>query len=292
MKKLKLWDYHVHTKHCNHARGNVEDYVKQAIKINLGEIGISDHFPMNLLPEEAHIQDYAMKLDQFSGYLDECQQAKSKYKDKISVKTASEVDYFPTSFRGYKKLVSPYLETLDYIIGSIHIIKIPETETFAIDGPIANEKFNLFGEDRIFIAYYNSLIQMVKDGSDFYNIVGHMDLPKKYGDFLGETEKIWAKIEILLDLIEEKEMVVEVNHSGYYRPVGIQYPDDKIILELVKREIPIVLGSDSHKTKYLAYNFNKTLSKLKKMQFEEKITVNLCKFSKREKTLIKLDSVI
>ncbi len=292
MKKLKLWDYHVHTKLCNHARGNVEDYVKQAIKINLGEIGFSGHFPMNLLPEESHA--FAMAINEFPGYLDECQQAKSKYKDKISVKIASEVDYTPSSFQGYKKLVSPYLETmdLDYIIGSIHVIKIPETKTFAIDGPIANEKFKLFGEDRIFIAYYNTLIQMVKDGSDFYNIVGHMDLPKKYGHFLGESEKIWEKIEILLDLIEEKEMVVEINHSGYYRPVGIQYPDDKIIRELVKKEIPIVLGSDSHYIKYLAYNFDKTLAKLKRMQFEEKIPINLCKFSKREKTLIKLDSVI
>jgi len=269
MSKVKLWDYHIHTKLCNHARGTVDDYVKQAIKLNLGEIGISDHFPMNLLPEESH--EFAMKIDQFSGYLNECQQAKIRYKDEITVKIASEVDYTPSSFLGYKKLVSENLQDfdLDYIIGSIHVIK-----------------------DRIFIAYYNDLIQMVKDGSDFYNIVGHMDLPKKYGDFLGESEKIWEKIEILLNLIKEKDMVVEVNHSGYYKPVGIQYPDDKIIREFVKREIPIVLGSDSHQIKYLANNFDKTLSKLKKMQFEEKKTVNLCKFSKREKTLIKLDSVI
>ena len=290
MKKVKLWDYHVHTKLCNHARGNVEDYVKQAIKLNLGEIGISDHFPMNLLPEESHA--FAMSIKEFPEYLAECKRAKDKYKDEIMVKIASEVDYTPSSFQGYKKLVSPYLEIMDYIIGSIHVIKIPETKIFAIDGPIAKEKFNLYGEDRIFIAYYNDLIQMVKDGSDFYNIIGHMDLPKKYGDFLGESEKIWEKIETLLDLIEEKDLVVEVNHSGYYKPVGIQYPDDKIIREFVKRKIPIVLGSDSHQIKYLGYNFDKTLAKLKKMQFEEKIPVNLCKFSNREKTLIKLDAVI
>ena len=290
MKKLKLWDYHVHTKLCNHAIGNVEDYVKQAIKINLGEIGMSGHFPMKLLPKESH--DYAMGINEFPEYLAECKRVKNRYKDEITVKIASEVDYSPSSFQGYKKLVSPHLEKMDYLIGSIHVIKIPETETFAIDGPIANEKFYLFGENRIFIAYYNTLIQMVKDGSDFYNIIGHLDLPKKYGNFLGETEEIWEKIEILLDLIQKQELVVEINHSGYYKPVGIQYPDDKIIRELVKREIPIVLGSDSHNPKYLAYNFDKTLSKLKRMQFEEKISVNLCKFSKREKNLIKLDSVI
>ena len=290
MKKLKLWDYHVHNKRCNHASGTVEDYVKQAIKINLGEIGISGHFPMILLPEESH--EYAMSINEFPEYLTECKQAKNRYKDEITVKIASEVDFSLSSFQGYKNLISPYLETLDYIIGSIHSIKIRETEIFAIDGPIANEKFELFGEDRIFIAYYNDLIQMVKSGSDFYNIVGHLDLPKKYGIFLGETEKIWKKIDFLLDLIKVKDLVVEINHSGYYRPVGIQYPDDKIIRELVKREIPIVLGSDSHYPKYVGFNFDKTLSKLKRMQSEEKTRVNLCKFSNREKKLIKLDSII
>jgi len=290
--KMKLWDYHVHTKLCNHATGNVEHYVKQAIKIGLGEIGISDHFPMHLLPEEAHVQDFAMKLDQFPGYLEECEQAKEKHNDEITVKIASEVDYFPSSFDNIKKICSPFLNRMDYIIGSIHVAKLPETKVFAIDGPLANEKFETFGEDRVFISYFKTLIQMVRDGYDFYNIVGHMDLPKKYGKFLGESEKIWDIVEKLLDIIEEKELAVEINHSGYYKPVGIQYPSDKIIRELVKREIPIVLGSDSHNAKYLAYNFNKTLAKLKRMQFEEKIQVNLCKFSKREKTLIKLDSII
>ena len=38
-------NYHTHTYRCNHATGTIEDYVKEAIKANIDEIGISDHLP-------------------------------------------------------------------------------------------------------------------------------------------------------------------------------------------------------------------------------------------------------
>ena len=63
---MRLWDYHTHTFLCNHATGTIEGYVKAAIDKNLVEIGISDHFPMNLLPEHFHI--YAMGLNDLTKF--------------------------------------------------------------------------------------------------------------------------------------------------------------------------------------------------------------------------------
>ena len=39
-------DYHNHTPLCGHATGQPEEYVKQAIKMELDEIGFSDHAPL------------------------------------------------------------------------------------------------------------------------------------------------------------------------------------------------------------------------------------------------------
>ena len=39
-------DYHTHTKLCNHAFGMPIDYVKEAIKLGMKGIGISDHNPV------------------------------------------------------------------------------------------------------------------------------------------------------------------------------------------------------------------------------------------------------
>ena len=38
-------NYHTHNFRCNHAIGNVEDYIKIAIEEGFDEIGISDHLP-------------------------------------------------------------------------------------------------------------------------------------------------------------------------------------------------------------------------------------------------------
>ena len=44
MKRIS--NYHSHVALCGHAEGTVEDYVKEAIKHNFEEIGISDHAPI------------------------------------------------------------------------------------------------------------------------------------------------------------------------------------------------------------------------------------------------------
>ena len=39
-------NFHTHNYRCEHAVGNVEDYVKVAIREGYTELGISDHAPM------------------------------------------------------------------------------------------------------------------------------------------------------------------------------------------------------------------------------------------------------
>lgn len=47
------------------------------------------------LPKEANAEQFAMPRDQFAEYLEECRILQSKYSDKIQIKIASEVDYYP-----------------------------------------------------------------------------------------------------------------------------------------------------------------------------------------------------
>ena len=54
---MKLMDYHTHHERCGHALGTIEEVIKSAVEKNyLGEIGISDHFPIDALkiPPEFH----------------------------------------------------------------------------------------------------------------------------------------------------------------------------------------------------------------------------------------------
>ena len=86
-KKIRV-DLHNHTTLCNHATGTVEEYVKRAIELGIDEYGFACHAPMNFDPK------YRMKLEERiftkKKWVNE---TKEKYKDKIKVLLAYEVDF-------------------------------------------------------------------------------------------------------------------------------------------------------------------------------------------------------
>lgn len=277
---MKFWDYHTHCYLCNHAEGTIEDYIQAGIRHGMGEIGISDHFPMELLPEHFHI--YAMSMEDFSSYINDIKRLQRKYEDKIVVKVASEVDFFPAAFKGYKEIIKPYLDDFDYIIGSVHAVPWKGLEAIPIDEQQAIPIIKEIGVDRAYLEYYNSVLEMVK--TSFFNIVGHLDLPKKYGLVPENSENIWEKVLQILDEIEHNGMAVEINTSGFYREVNEQYPNERIIKELIQRKIPITLGSDAHRPKNVGYGFEKIITKLKNWGL-----THLCQFLNQEVILVPLD---
>ena len=60
-----LVDYHIHTKLCGHAIGEPEDYVREAVRRGLPEIGFADHMPL-LRIRDKHL---TMELDQLPEYV-------------------------------------------------------------------------------------------------------------------------------------------------------------------------------------------------------------------------------
>ncbi len=275
---MQLWDYHTHHSRCHHAIGCVEDYIHSAIQKRLLEIGIADHFPMKLIPEEANVWQYAMEKEEFPIYLKEVENLREQYKDHIIIKIASEVDFYPPAMKDYKTAVSPYLAQLDYIIGSIHVIYI-NGRAWGIDNEDNPEGLGEFGVDTVYKTYYDQQIQLVKTG--FYDIIGHMDLPKKYGIRPNDKEAVFEYQLRLLDELARSDMAMEINTSGFLKPVKEQYPEERVIKEAIDRDIPITLGSDSHDPKNIAYNFDIILAMIKKMGL-----THLCKISKRQKELV------
>ena len=280
---MKLWDYHTHNQLCLHADGMLEEYVRAGIEKGLAEIGLSDHFPMYLLPEAAHVWQYSMKREEFPSYIQEVKRLKEDYKDKIIVRVASEVDFYAPCFLEYKKAVSPYLDQMDYLLGSIHVIGPWEnTEPFGVDDDIGMEKCKEFGANKVYIEYYKELGHLVD--TRFYNILGHLDLPKKFGVRPESPEEVMEHVLRLLDKLAKSEMSVEINMAGLLKPVKEPYPSTAIIQEMIDRKIPINLGSDSHKPINVGYHFEEMVQKLKKIGLK-----HLCKWEKREKILIPIN---
>ena len=86
---VSLWDYHTHCYLNHHAVGTSREYVESAIAKGLQEIGLSDHFPMHLLPESAAVGGFAMTMKEFEQYFAENLQLQKEFRTQISIKIAS-----------------------------------------------------------------------------------------------------------------------------------------------------------------------------------------------------------
>jgi histidinol-phosphatase (PHP family) len=263
-------DYHTHSYLCNHAIGYLEDYINSAMHLGLPEIGLSDHFPMYLLPKQFH--KYAMKKKDLNGYIIETSKLKMKFQSKITIKRALEVDYYTAVFPEYKGAIEPILSELDYIIGSIHGITwngivIPMDSSFSLP-----DDFNKNETDSLYFKYYQELKKLVE--TNFYDILGHFDVIKKLSLPIIEYSIIWESILKVLDSLEKSDMAVEINTSGLWKQSKL-FPEPIIIQELIDRNIPLVLGSDAHKPDDVGYAFEETLTFLQKQGLKRIYQISL-----------------
>jgi histidinol-phosphatase (PHP family) len=271
------WDYHIHHDRCNHARGKLIDYIKFAITRGIKEIGLSDHWPMNLLPNRDLVENWAMNLAEIQKYIQEAIQLRNKFKHQINIKIAAEIDFCSAVFDAYKNQIQPYYEIFDYFIGSVHILQHPNGEYIPIDG-VNNPKYmQEIGIETLYTLYFKELEKMIT--SDYFQIIGHFDLPKKYD--VHPPKSIYPKILKLLDLIQKHEVVLEINTSGFRKKCKEQYPSDWIIQEVLKRKIPITFGSDAHNPKHIGYNFETILRNLKKWGKNLQTPIKLVRFKKK-----------
>ncbi len=278
MDLRNISDYHTHNQLCRHAAGNLEDYVKAAIKIGLGEIGFCDHFPMYYLPENIPIEKYAMTMDEFPEYINEAERLKEKYNEQISVKLGIEVDYIKGQEVEISNALKKFSDKLDFVFGACHVL-MDRLGAWCFDDPYFIANYNIYGIDSIYEQYYDKLLHLVE--SDLFDVVAHFDLPKKFNKFPKNHDRIFEKVIKVLKSIKRNEMVIEINTSGFRKDVKEQYPSWDIIREMYNLDIPILLGSDAHLLTEVGYMFKEVLSELKKIGFNQ-----LVRFTKRKKEYI------
>ena len=283
---MVLEDWHTHNEMCHHAVGSIEDYLRYAIKSRLQTIGLSDHFPYEFLKniERIPFEEYAITLPEIENYLSVAESLKEKYKTSINVRIGFEVDYF----KNQEPLLNNYLNKiknrLDYILGSIHILNFRDGRgAWGFDDSRFRRDFEYYGTQKVYLNYYKKLQKMLKAEEFDFDIVGHLDLPKKFNDTPSDKEIIFDEIMKTLELIKAKDVTVEVNTGGLRKPCKEQYPGETIIQEMYFLDIPILLGSDAHKPKEIAWKFRKTIKILKKIGYN-----HLAHYDKRKRNFIEI----
>ena len=255
-------DYHMHTALCGHATGSLSEYVEHAIKLGLKEIGFSDHAPM----VHERLQGVTMDLGQLPLYHRLIDEVKEKYKGQIEIKYALEADYIRGFEAKTKEIIEGY--SYDYIIGSVHYVN-----GFAVDDPATKERWQHQDINQVWRDYFTLLRQSAQSG--FFNIIGHCDLPKKFGHrpTVDMNDEVKATAKVFADC----GVAVEINTSGLRKPVAEMYPCPAYLKIYCEAGVPLTFGSDAHTPGDVGKNFKEAVKLAKSAGYRE----YLC-FSKRK----------
>ncbi len=282
-------DWHTHNKMCHHAVGSIEDYITKAIKLKLRTIGISDHFPYeylknsSILIEEVPYQEYAMSLNEVDLYLSIIEKLKDKYKNRIQLRVAFEVDYFKSQESFLNLKINNSLNNLDYILGSVHTLH-GKSKLFAFDDRRFLSMYKEYDSiDNIYLEYYHKLKDMITSEEFDFDVVSHFDLPKKYNKRAIDKELIINEAIKTLELVKKRDLTIEINTGGLRKKIKEQYPSLEIIEEMYELGIPILLGSDAHHPNEVGYKFKKMVKLVSRIGYNK-----LAHFYKRKRTFIEI----
>ena len=259
---------HTHTDYCD-GNNTSEEMVLAAIYKGMKTVGISSHGP---LPFKAK---WAVDDDKIQVYINEINNLKKKYKDKIEVLLGMELDYFPdTEFEHIDKNI---VNQLDYTIGSIHYLgRYDDGTPWTVDGSydkLLSGIKAVYGGDikKAVTDYYRHLSKMAEKYKP--TVIGHMDLVKKNNknNLLFDETQAWYKKSVCgcLDSIKYSGCTVEINTGAMARGYMIeQYPSNWILEEINNRQIPVVINSDAHSNENIAYNFEQMYELVNKLKIK------------------------
>ncbi len=269
-----LVDLHNHTKLCNHATGEIDEYIEAAIERGIQIYGFSDHAPMEF------DQKYRMSLADANSYEAAIKEAKKRYEDKIEILLGYEVDFLPGLMED--RILSA---NVDYLIGSVHFLPkskdhnaiTSHQDLWGFDNPEFIGEYKNQDIDKIWQDYFLAIEQLAKSG--LFQIVGHLDLIKVFNFKPKKDIRLIAKD--ALKAIKQSGMAVEISSAGLRKPVQEPYPSKELLEEIYDLQIPITFASDAHAPQQVGYKLSEIVTLAKEIGFS-KVAI----FRQKEKELL------
>lgn len=267
---MLLANYHVHSDYCD-GKNTLEEMVAAGIASGLTSMGLSSHLSLPFP------NDWTMKEENLENYLNDVKVLKDKYSSQIELYCGLEIDYF-IDRQDISDLAKAVIPRLDYTIMAVHTIGI----TTGADVSYIDESQQNFeqgikkyyaGDKQAFIKdYYQGIAKMVSMFEP--DILGHFDLVKKYNRdnrFFNEQDTWYQEtVKDCLDQIATKNTRMEINTGTNLRIPGVgRYPSDWMIPEMKKRNIPITIGSDSHSTAGIVFEYDEAEAYITECGYQE-----------------------
>ena len=240
-----LTNYHTHTKRCRHARGEDREYVENAIKTGIKELGFSDHAPYVF--DGNYDSGYRMFLDQAEEYKNSVLSLKEEFKNDIKIYYGFELEYYKDTFKRELNYLKSF--DYDYLILGQHFVGGEPYGTYIA----------YIHEDREFIQYVDECIEALSTGE--FKYLAHPDI----ADYKFTPSLVEKEYTRLLEFCKENDYPVEINVLGLQ--TNRWYPNRKFFELAEKVGTKVIVGFDAHtpesislKSYDLAYNLVKGLN--------------------------------
>lgn len=246
-----LFDYHMHSDFSADSETPMEEMIQASINKGLTEICFTEHidydYPDPTIVFDLDLINYQAKINEM----------REKYKGIITIKKGVELGVQPYLLDRYKKLMDK--ETFDFVICSVHTADKKDLHS--------GDFFTHRTPEAAYQLYYEELLYSVKHFKQ-YNILGHIDLVKRYKKL--ETDHNFHEIlsEIFKVIIPDGKGI-ELNASGYAYGLGGAMPTMDI-LKLYKDcggEI-LTVGSDAHIGRHVGHKFDEILASIESLGFK------------------------
>ena len=238
-----LYDMHVHTPLCSHARGEPEEYAAAAQQRGLAGIVFTCHNPMGGgFPRAA-----GMELTQLDDYVHMVERARTAWAGQVDIRLGLECDYIP-DFEGWLATLLDMAE-FHHVLGSVH----PHLGYY--------KKRYFTGNLAAFQRTYFDHVAMAAE-TGLFDTISHPDLIKIIEPSQWDPASIRDIICRCLDRIAATDTAMELNTSGLGKAFPEMNPGLIMLKEMHERNIPVVIGSDAHDPYRIGAAFEEALDAL------------------------------
>ncbi|MCY3864555.1 MAG: histidinol-phosphatase HisJ family protein [Chloroflexi bacterium] len=240
-----LYDSHMHSPLCKHARGPLSAYAERAEQKGLRGITFTCHSPM----PDGWDAGLRMTLAQLPQYVDMVERTRAEFAGRVDVRLGLESDYFP-GMEGWIEDIHSRAD-FSYLLGSVHAL------TKEFKARFLDRSTRLEYEK----SYFENLARAAETG--LYDCLSHPDIVKIAHPQQYDVADHLDTIRRVLDRIAATGIAMELNTSGLNKSYPEMNPGMVMLSEMALREIPVVLGSDSHDAHRVGAAFDKALDNLR-----------------------------
>jgi len=233
---MKYYSFHTHTKRCDHAFGEDEEYIKEAISCAFSLLSFSDHVMFPNLEQKGTRGSYIN--GDFDDYLKCINSLKEKYKSQIEIHIGFEAEYGAFYKEYYQDLIKN--NEIEYLLLGQHFY-VHDNGFFS-----GFEKGVKGASD-----YVDFIIEGMKSGLFLY--VAHPDLMVYFLDrqteefkelsrkLIRASKKYHTPLELNVSKVENNRLAGKENYEAL-APFPVRE-----FWEIAKEEKPeVIIGLDAH----------------------------------------------